>query len=107
MSQVKVVKWQSTDTTGINEEEAQARLHQEGYENFKWTDVAGADYPRHRHDYDECLWILEGEISFTIEGVVYQLQPGDRLYLPAKVPHTAQVLGGKSVTYLVGQRRTK
>jgi len=87
------------------EEEAEARLRQEGYESFRWHDVPGSNYPRHRHDYDECLWILKGEMTFRIEDRDYVLKAGDRLYLPAGTPHTATVPAAGGVTYLVGQRR--
>jgi quercetin dioxygenase-like cupin family protein len=99
----KKVEW---DKDGApSEQEAEAKLHQEGYDSFRWLDVPGATYPRHRHDYDECLWILKGEITFNVDGTDYLLRPGDRLYLPAKTPHTARVPGTASVTYLVGQKR--
>lgn len=86
------------------QEEAEARLHQEGYDSLKWYDVPGASYPSHRHAQDECLWILKGEIVLEIAGAKYELQSGDRIYLPARTPHTARVPGSRSVTYLIGQR---
>lgn len=88
-----------------SQEEAEARLHQEGYDSFCWYDVPGASYPDHGHSHDECLWILKGEIEFHIGGVNYTLRPGDRLYLPKGARHTAKVPRTQGVTYLVGQRR--
>jgi quercetin dioxygenase-like cupin family protein len=87
-----------------SEQEAEARLHQEGYESFRWYDVPGACYPNHRHGYDECIWVLKGEITFKITDQDYQLKAGDRIYVPAKVPHTAEVPPNAGVTYLVGQK---
>ena len=87
-----------------SEEEAEARLHREGYESFRWYDVPGACYPKHRHEEDECIWVLKGEITFKVAEQEFLLKPGDRLYLPAKTPHTAQVPKQTGVTYLVGQR---
>lgn len=89
------------------EEEAEAKLRQEGYEPFRWHDVPGSKYPRHRHGYDECLWVLAGKIVFTIDGKDYELKPGDKLYLPARVAHTAKVPDAEGVTYLVGQKEPK
>jgi quercetin dioxygenase-like cupin family protein len=86
-------------------------LHQEGYDSFCWYDVPGASYPKHRHGHDECLWILKGEISFVLnesEGEKeYKLKAGDRIYLPARTPHTAKVPAQSSVTYLVGEKKGK
>jgi quercetin dioxygenase-like cupin family protein len=88
-----------------SEQEAEARLHREGYESFRWYDVPGASYPTHRHHYDECIWVLKGEMSFKIGDTEFKLKPGDRLYLPAKIPHTAIVPNDEGVTYLVGELR--
>jgi quercetin dioxygenase-like cupin family protein len=89
-----------------SEQEAEARLHQEGYDTFRWHDVPGTTYPRHQHTYDECIWVLKGEITFKIGESEFKLQSGDRLYLPAKTPHTASVPTDAGVTYLVGEFRS-
>ncbi len=89
-----------------SEQEAEARLRKEGYESFIWNDVPGASYPRHQHSCDECLWVVRGQIAFVIDGVQLTLKPGDRLYLPARTPHTAQVPADRGVTYLVGQKKS-
>ncbi len=87
-----------------SQEEVEARLHQEGYESYKWYDVPGVNYPTHRHAKDECLWILKGELVVTIDGQEYRLQAGDRIYLLARTPHTATVPNKGAVTYVVGQK---
>jgi mannose-6-phosphate isomerase-like protein (cupin superfamily) len=101
-NQVKVLKWERV--APLTQEEAEARLHQEGYKCFCWYDVPGVTYPRHQHTYDECLWILRGHIEFTIDEVTHVLSSGDRIYLPAKTLHTAQVPLTHGVTFLVGQK---
>jgi quercetin dioxygenase-like cupin family protein len=87
------------------EQEAEAILSRDGYQSFRWNDVSGSAYPRHRHDYDECIWVLKGEIQFTIDGEEFLLCAGDRLFLPGKTYHTALVTGKDTATYLVGQKR--
>lgn len=90
------------------EQEAEARLHREGYDSFRWYDVPGASYPNHRHPYDECIWVLKGQITFKVmfklNEIEYHLKPGDRLYLPARIPHTAIIPNEAGVTYLVGSK---
>lgn len=100
---VHVVRWQKPEPP--TEQEAEARLQQEGYDVFRWHDVAGSHYPRHRHVHDECLWILKGDLVLTVDDNKYTLKPGDRLYLPARTPHLADAPTDRSVTYLVGQKR--
>lgn len=88
-----------------SETEAEARLRTEGYESFRWYDVPGAQYPKHRHAADECIWVLSGKITFEFEtGSTVVLEPGDRLYVPARSEHTAHVPPSAGVTYLVGQK---
>lgn len=99
---MQVVHWSGPALP--TEQEAEARLHQEGYSSFKWYDVPGVKYPSHRHAQDECLWVLRGELVLEISGTEYHLKAGDRLYLPAKTPHTAHVPNSASVTYIVGQK---
>lgn len=99
----QLVRWDKDQPP--TEEEAEAKLHREGYDSFRWHDVPGSTYPRHRHDRDECVWVLSGQITFTVNGEPTNLGPGDRLYLPAGTPHTASVPSSGAVTYLVGQRR--
>lgn len=99
---MKLVHWNGPALP--TEEEAEAKLHKEGYTSFKWYDVPGVTYPPHRHAKDECLWVLRGELVVEIEGQEFHLKPGDRFYLPAKTSHTARVPNSASVTYLVGQK---
>ncbi len=94
-------------TTAPDQVEAEARLSREGYESFRWNDAPGEIYPNHRHDYDECIWVLSGEMELAIAGKKVALAPGDRLYLPARIGHTLVVTHPLGVTYLVGQRKRK
>jgi quercetin dioxygenase-like cupin family protein len=103
---LSILRWEKP--TPPTEQEAEARLHQEGYEVFKWHDVPGAEYPDHQHHCDECLWILAGTMTLESKDQTFTLQPGDRLFLPKDLPHRAIVPTDPSgVTYLVGQKRER
>ncbi|MBL7714080.1 MAG: cupin domain-containing protein [Bdellovibrionales bacterium] len=103
MAKHRIVRW--SKQTLPTDSEVEALLHAEGYESFTWYDVPGATYRRHKHDYDECIWVIQGSMQFEIEGETCLLNPGDRLYLPKSLHHTAEV-PGRGVSYLVGQKRT-
>jgi quercetin dioxygenase-like cupin family protein len=81
-----------------------ARLVHDGFDAFAWTDPPGATYTAHRHDHDESLWVVAGEITFGTADGAFRLRAGDRLMLPAGTVHTAEV-GPEGATYLIGQRR--
>jgi mannose-6-phosphate isomerase-like protein (cupin superfamily) len=99
---IKVIQWERT--TQLTQEEAEARLHHEGYELFCWHDVSKSNYPKHKHDYDECLWILKGEFHLNINDQTYILKRGDRIYLPSQTLHSSHVPDRNGVTYLVGRK---
>ena len=102
MTSVKQVPWDQSSPP--SEQEAEARLRQEGYQVFRWHDVPGSNLPRHRHVYDECVWVLQGSMTFGIEDSEYVLKAGDRLYLARGVPHTTRVPATEAVTFVVGQK---
>ena len=103
--EIYVETWNQT-ITPLSAEEAEAKLHREGYECFHWYDVPGANYPQHQHQYDECLWLLKGELLIKTHEQLISLKAGDKIYLPAKLPHDLSVPTHSSATYLVGQKKT-
>ena len=80
------------------------QLTREGYTVFLWADSPGTSYPPHRHEVDESIWVLKGEISFGIGGREYPLTTGDRLLLPTGTEHTATISDSEKCFYLVGQK---
>lgn len=80
-----------------------ARLAQEGFDAFSWSDPPGHGYAPHQHEHDESLWMLRGRMTFGIAGAEYVLEPGDRLMLPAGTVHSA-VAGPAGAAYLIGRR---
>ena len=65
---------------------------------------------RHRHPGEEVIYILEGTLEYQLEGSApVTLQPGDVLFVPANVAHTArnrtQNNGAELATYIVAKGR--
>jgi quercetin dioxygenase-like cupin family protein len=82
------------------------RLTQENYDVFQWCDNPGVMYGNHMHDEDQTHWILSGTLEITVERVgTFELNAGDRDFMPARTYHTARVIGDESVMYLVGVKR--
>ena len=96
----RFVAWEKSEPP--NEVEAEAKLSTEGFSCFRWNDAPGELYPNHRHLYDECLWVIRGEMEIATAGTTYLLKPGDRIYLPANIGHTLMVTHPTGVIYLVG-----
>jgi putative monooxygenase len=47
----------------------------------------GAAIPRHFHNCEECVYLVEGNATAEIDGVEHSLDPGDVSFIPAGVPH--------------------
>src|SRR5438270_9572565 len=47
----------------------------------------GAATPRHFHNCEECVQVLEGKATAEIDGVEHSLEPGDVSFIPAGIPH--------------------
>jgi len=66
-------------------------------------DVApgGPTPPPHSHDgYEETLYGLRGELTWTLEGVATTVGPGDVLSIPRGVVHRFENLGDEPATQL-------
>lgn len=80
-------------------------LEEEGLEPFLWSADPGAVYDAQTVPYGRTIYVLEGTITFgfPIEAEPTTLRRGDRLDLPANVPHNAAV-GFEGVTCLEARR---
>ena len=76
-------------------------LEREGMVTAWWSDVPGTRM-RHAHAFAETRWIVEGYLRVTAGNEAVELGPGDRLDLPANLPHATEVLGLGHVIYVSG-----
>ena len=78
-----------------------SRLRGEGLAPSGWSNGPGDRYSPHAHDYDKVLVCASGSIRFGLpdRGIAVDLEPGDRLDLPAGTRHDA-VVGPDGVTCL-------
>jgi quercetin dioxygenase-like cupin family protein len=90
----------------IDETDLRGRLEAEADSCYGWSNGPGTVYGAHTHTYRKILYCLRGSIRFDLVagGQSIDLQPGDRLDLPAGTPHAA-VVGPGGVTCIEGQAR--
>lgn len=69
----------------------------------EYDDPPNEVFPEHDHPGDQLLVVLKGSISITMNGETSILKPGDEMFFPAKVMHSAQV-GPEGCLYLDGER---
>jgi quercetin dioxygenase-like cupin family protein len=103
MPDVRLEHWDPSDGP-VSEKRLMGSMEREGYEVAVYAYRQGTIFPPHEHAQDKCDAVLEGILRVTVDGVAYDLAPGDRLYLPAGTRHAAEVLGTKTVVSLDGTR---
>ena len=71
-----------------------------GWWPVSWRDPPGETYAPHKHDADQTVYLVEGGMQLEIGGRVYDLEPGDKLDVPAFTVHSATAPGG--AVYIIG-----
>jgi quercetin dioxygenase-like cupin family protein len=75
-------------------------LETEGLESELYSDRPGTKYGRHKHDFDDFIVMVQGQMKLWTERADYLLKPGDRLDLPKNTIHWAEMIGKEEVKYL-------
>ncbi len=100
---VRLVSWEPEDGP-MTEKRLMGVLEREGYEVAVYAYRQGTVFPEHEHAQEKCDAVVEGLFRIVVGETVYDLKPGDRLYLPAGTRHSAEVIGRKTVVSLDGTR---
>ncbi len=51
---------------------------------------AGATIPEHSHLHEQWTLVLFGTLELSVAGTLHVLQPGQLVYIPSHVPHSAR-----------------
>jgi quercetin dioxygenase-like cupin family protein len=68
-----------------------AQIEQEGFKPLLIQDPPNTEYNKHTHPETKLLAILDGGMCITIEGKHYNIEAGDKVVIPGKIPHSAKV----------------
>lgn len=49
----------------------------------------GGRFPNHVHDQEQITYVIDGELSFSVEGRPYALTTGSMIVIPPEVAHSA------------------
>jgi quercetin dioxygenase-like cupin family protein len=80
--------------------ELKRSLKSDGYNIYVYSYPGGMCFPEHTHDYDMIHVVLNGSLKISLDGQDHILSAGDRFTVPARVPHSAEVLGDSPVVCL-------
>jgi quercetin dioxygenase-like cupin family protein len=92
------------DDGPMTEKRVMGLLEREGYEVVVYAYREGTVFDEHSHPQDKCDAVIEGFFRIVAGGEVFEMKPGDRLYIPAGTPHTAEVVGRHTVVSLDATR---
>ena len=102
MGSLRVRMWTKPSKPSLKELESQ--LRKEGFQTHTWSDAPRTRYGDHEHAHTEVRWVLEGRIRIGTKDRVFDLGPGDRLDMPPRTIHWAEVLSDTPVRYLCGEK---
>lgn len=97
MTTPTVTPWSSPEPP--SREAIEAIFRRNGLVPSWWSNRRGYTYSVHSHRYHKVLYCAQGSIRFRARpsGQTFDLSPGDRLDIPAGVPHSA-IAGPDGVT---------
>lgn len=100
---VSVRRWEHPSLPDANE--LQMLMQREGLRPYSWSNGPGDRYAAHSHSYDKIIYVASGSITFIlpVSGDELELKPGDRMFLPAGIVHSA-VVGLHGVVCLEAQK---
>ena len=67
---------------------------------FTWFDVPPqTTFPNHKHESEQVTYVLDGELFFESENIVYKLLKGDCIIIPGNVDHKVwtETLSAKAI----------
>jgi mannose-6-phosphate isomerase-like protein (cupin superfamily) len=91
----------STERAPIN---VLLRSEQSGEHIAVIDNIVGAGFPGpplHHHDFDETFYVLEGELTFQLEDVIFTKTRGELAFAPRNVPHTFANFSGANARTLI------
>jgi len=106
IAKVTVVRWQSP--TPPQEQDLRNRMLVDGLSPYTWSNGPGDRYAVHSHAYEKVLYCVQGSIRFLLPDQpdsldAVELGPGDCLYLPSTIRHSA-IVGSHGVICLEAAR---
>lgn len=87
-----------------NKEAIKERLVRDGFTILnEYDDPPNEFFPDHDHPGDQQLVVMTGSIEIVMDGKTTMLMPGDEMFFPAKMIHSARV-GAEGCLYIDGER---
>jgi mannose-6-phosphate isomerase-like protein (cupin superfamily) len=70
-----------------------------------WEDPPGKTWEDFSHEEDELFMVIEGDMELEINERLFHPEPGQEVFIPAKMYHSVRNLGKKECRYAYGYRQ--
>jgi quercetin dioxygenase-like cupin family protein len=89
---MKHIKWNDIPYEKLNEKFLR-KIAWDGKVMIALTEVAqGYQVPLHSHDNEQVSWVMSGIWRFRLEGRTVDVGPGEMIFIPANVEHSAEAI---------------
>jgi len=86
----RLVDFETVPARDVWGESVQARVVDGERASIALVELApGAVVPEHRHEHEQLGMVVEGKMTFTIDGRTRELGPGGTWRIPSNAPHDA------------------
>jgi len=94
------VRWDEARDGRLTEAALRAAIEAGGFSVTRYVYPPGTRFGAHSHTMDKIDAVLSGRFRMGVEGGTVDLEAGDRLFVPAGLVHTAEVVGDRPVVSL-------
>jgi quercetin dioxygenase-like cupin family protein len=71
---------------------------------YEHQDPAGKIYEEHAHPYETAVYVTDGDMTVTIEGVEHHVEQNKRFDVPTNTPHIIKI-GPAGAIYIIGEEK--
>jgi quercetin dioxygenase-like cupin family protein len=97
---MKVDRWDPGRDGELTERSMRRKLEALGYAVSRYDYPPGTRFPTHTHGVDKIDAVLDGAFRIGMEGRDVVLEAGDAVVVPRGTPHSAEVVGERTVVSL-------
>jgi quercetin dioxygenase-like cupin family protein len=106
MTHIHHVRWSEVPEEAVNEHVSRRVLHTPAMTVVQLSYRRGALVPLHHHVHAQVTTVTAGSLRMSVDGQAVVLKPGESLFVPSDVAHSAEALEDSRATEVFVPART-
>jgi len=106
LAEIRVARWDAARDGRLTEAALRKAIEAQGFSVTRYVYAPGTRFAAHSHGTDKIDAVLSGRFKLGVKAQGVVLEAGDRVFVPAGVVHTAEVVGDEAVVSLDAVRAT-